>query len=315
MKTGDTLESIPCPICGNINLQKISEKGQFGIPCFVSICPSDGLVFLSPRWSKERYMHFYQYEYDSYYRPNILTSETEDEKYKNVKTVCSRLEKFNPIESKESVLDIGAGMGWSLHWIKNNYPNFRKFSAIESSDKCISNLKNVVGADIISNDIDSDWKSNEFGLVILRHVLEHVMNPLEALKKIAENLAPDGILYIAVPDMMHPKGSLKKYWYRTVHTYYFSEMTLLSIASQANLEPIALKSENSELWGIFKKATNSSQKPVIKNVYDEQMMVIKDHARKNFIPSLKQSITQSALNQLPKTTRSWLINYSQTRKK
>lgn len=315
MKTSDTLESVPCPICGNINLQQISAKGQFDIPCFVSICPSDGLVFLSPRWSKERYMHFYKHEYDSFYRPNILTKETEDEKYNNIKVVCSRLEQKNLLKKKESVLDIGAGMGWSLHWLKNQYPNFSRFSAIESSDKCISNLKNIVGANVISHDIDSDWKSNEFDLVILRHVLEHVMNPVEALKKIEKNMSSDAALYIAVPDMMFPKGSLQKYWFRTVHTFYFSKKTLLSIASQANLETVQIESENSELWAIFRKATDSSQKPEIQNVYDEQIRIINSHKRNYFIPGIKQSIIQSALNLLPSNTRSWLIKKYKINKK
>ena len=80
MDKKEVFESIHCPICGNDELQKVSQKGQFGLPCYVSICPSDGLVFLNPRWSKERYIHFYQSEYDFYYRPSILTTETDSQK-------------------------------------------------------------------------------------------------------------------------------------------------------------------------------------------------------------------------------------------
>jgi len=50
--TYESLEKIPCAICGNEKLINISKKGHFGLPCYVSICPHDGLVFLSPRWYK-----------------------------------------------------------------------------------------------------------------------------------------------------------------------------------------------------------------------------------------------------------------------
>ena len=40
-------------------------------------------------------------------------------------------------------------------------------------------------------------------------------------------------LYIAVPDMMNPTGSLKFDWFRTVHTYYFNKETLFFIMNKA----------------------------------------------------------------------------------
>ena len=151
MDKSEVFETIHCPICGNEELQRLSKKGQFGLPCYVSICPSDGLVFLSPRWSKERYTHFYQSEYDSYYRPSVLTTETDNQKYGNIKTICSRLENLNLIEGRKSALDIGAGMGWSLQWLKQNYPDFQRLAAIESSRYCITNVQNVVGASAFSS--------------------------------------------------------------------------------------------------------------------------------------------------------------------
>lgn len=308
MKKSEILESIPCPLCNNEKLQLISKKGQFGLPCNVSICPKDGLVFLCPRWSKERYNTFYQNEYDSYYRPAILSNESEEEKYRNIKIISARLEKHNLLQKRESVLDIGAGMGWSLNWLKLNYSHFNTFAAIESSKNCIANLTNVIGASVISDDIDANWESSGFNLVIMRHVFEHVLKPVETLKKIHENLSSNGIIYIAVPDMMNPKGSLKNYWFRSVHTFYYSEATLVSIAAKANLEPIEIKSENSELWGIFKKSQENKKNPILDNVYNKQISIINTHQKKAIIIDLKQKIIRVILSLLPKDIKSWLLN-------
>ena len=73
---------IDCPLCSGNNYTKLSHKGQFGIPTYVVICKTCGLVYLNPRWSDERYRKFYSDEYDKYYRPQIL-SQSANVKYKN----------------------------------------------------------------------------------------------------------------------------------------------------------------------------------------------------------------------------------------
>ena len=304
MKKSEIFEPIPCPICNNKDIELLSKKGQFGLPCFVSICPNDGFVFLSPRWSKERYARFYENEFYSYYRPADLSDKISDSHYRSIKKICERLEQRNILKGKESVLDIGAGMGWSLQWLKEHYAHFKRFSAIESSTRCISNLKTVIGATIVSQDIDSQWQSTGFDLVIMRHVLEHFMYPVEALKKVEKNLSPHGIIYIAVPDMMNPKGSLKHFWFSAAHTFYFSSMTLTSIALKAHLQPIKITSENSEVWGIFTKTSDKMQRFHITNVYEKQMEIIRRHQRKDIILNAYYTIK----NLLPKKLRSWLKN-------
>lgn len=306
MNISEVLESIPCPICGTNKLLRVSNEGQFRLPCCVSVCPFDGLVFLSPRWSKERYIHFYQNEYDSYYRPSVLTTEIDIHKYKNIQTICSRLNALNLINGRKSVLDIGAGMGWALQWLERDYAHFERLAAIESSKQCIMNLQDVVGASVISQDFDDDWKSTGFDLIIMRHVLEHFMNPIEALNKVRENLSSNGIVYIAVPDMMNSKGSLSNYWFRAAHTFYFSYSTLYTIASLANLRLIEMKSEDSELWGVFTRSSFSSQPQSGCAVYRKQMRIIKEHNRKVFWGDTKHRINNILSSLLPTGIKSWL---------
>ena len=136
----EEFEDVACQICGNEQLEVISKVGQFGLPCNVVICPHDGLVFLSPRWRSEGYVDFYENEYDLYYRRKILDNESEDEKYHNIIKICERMENKNLLKGKSSVLDVGAGMGWPLLFLKNNYKQFKKFAAIEQSKYCVNNM-------------------------------------------------------------------------------------------------------------------------------------------------------------------------------
>jgi len=222
------MEVVACPLCESVELQRICTKGQFGLPCNVAICPDDGMVMLAPRWSRQRYQQFYRDEYDTYYRPAVLTDESDESKFKNVKLIFSRLENLSLLGNLKSALDIGAGMGWSLQWIKRNHPSIQDLAAIESS--------------------------------------EH---------------------YIAVPDMMNPRGSLKNSWFRSVHTYYFNTTTLERIALQSNLEPLHMGTSNSELWGIFRRRQNQDSTKQTENPYESQLAVIRAHQKKNRFVDLR----------------------------
>jgi SAM-dependent methyltransferase len=116
---------------------------------------------------------------------------------------------------------------------------------------------------------------SQFDLVVMRHVIEHLMDPESALRKIAQSLAPDGLYYVATPDMMHPDGSLNDFWYRSVHTYYFSEITLTRLAARAGLEPVVIRSDNAELWGIFRRS-ESFREPKI-SVYRDQLQTLRSY--------------------------------------
>jgi hypothetical protein len=58
-KKHNEFEDVSCILCGKKNTRIVGRKGQFGFPVYVSICKNDGLVYLSPRWKKERYLKLY----------------------------------------------------------------------------------------------------------------------------------------------------------------------------------------------------------------------------------------------------------------
>lgn len=281
----DEFEDVPCYICSGLT-EKICETGQFDLPTHVSICQGCGLVFLSPRWTKKQYQRFYEKEYDRYYRPHVLRQKTKlikptqqasvKEKVKPTKVameILSRLKSYNSGISAESILDIGCGTGSNVGYLGQELHS-EKVAGIESSIECASIFQNVIGGELLGNDVDSAWHighRNRFDLAIMRHTLEHFLDPASVLRKLAYVLKQNGLLYIAVPDMMSPYDALQKKWFRVVHTYYFSANTLERTLSMANLKPLTLKSVKNELWGIF---TVGKHTPKLISVYTEQWELI-----------------------------------------
>jgi SAM-dependent methyltransferase len=310
-----TYEPVACVLCGQSETRLIASKGQFGWATYVSICKSCGLVFLNPRWTKDGYNYFYASEYDQYYR--FDEDKATEKEQRKAQVVWDRLGQYTPAQFR-TALDIGCGLGWCLHTIQQASPG-TAIAGIEPSVTCSEHFINEIGGELVARDVDSDWhlaNQERFDLIIFRHVLEHLLDPVAVLEKVAQTLSAQGVLYIAVPDMMHPDGSLSDFWYRCVHTYYYSKPTLRRIAARAGLQPVAIQEESSELWAIFRKGQAVGESEPV-SVYEPQMAALNQYKRKRFLRSgllvfspkkLSQRVPKSVKNLVPKSLRARFRN-------
>lgn len=262
----NTFETVNCTICQSDSYLTYSTKGQFGLPTYVVICKKCGFSYLNPRWNKKRYDHFYTVEYDNYYRPEVKTSYNYDQ-YSSIKAILKRLEKLNLKPSgPDNILDIGSGMGDSLKYLKENIFPEANYFAIEPSDFCIENLKKN-GIEILSKDVDSNWQNgneNKYDFIIMRHVLEHFLDPISVLKKASAVLKPGGILFVAVPNAKKPTKRLKAHYFRVVHVSYFSPLSLSNAFALSGLNATIMKDgDEFDQYEIYAIVSKTSQKKEI----------------------------------------------------
>ena len=70
------------------------------------------------------------------------------------------------------------------------------------------------------------------------------------------------MIYLAVPDMLHPRIKLRdydewtNYWFRVVHPYYYNRYTLGKILIENGFDIIDYSEENCELWMIIGLSTH-----------------------------------------------------------
>ena len=83
-------------------------------------------------------------------------------------------------------------------------------------------------------DLSTTKLSGQHDLIILRHVLEHIDEPIVELKQLSSHLSENGQLFIEVPGVVQKIPSLQN-----VHYHYFSETTLISVLGQAGFEVTA----------------------------------------------------------------------------
>lgn len=277
------LEFQKCLICESENLEKVTNTGQFDLTCNVKICKNDGLVFLSPRWSKGEYLNFYKNEYDKYYRPEVFSANVDSYFYKESEKVVERIIDRISISKTLNILDVGCGMGWVLDIIHEKF-NHHKLFAIEASEYCCSSILSRNFIDIVSNDVDQEWENKfigKFDVIILRHTLEHFIDPILILQKMKRVLAANGFLYIAVPDMNHVKGSLQLSWFRSVHVFYFNILTLKIILNKSGFQVIKYEEIDSEIWSLCSNSNSVKSSDDLHANYLSQISAIKKLMKKD----------------------------------
>lgn len=278
-------ESVDCNLCGSKDKELISEKGLYDLPANVVLCKNCGLGYLSPRWTAGSYLEFYRNEYDNYYRPALNPQSFLKPQTDNVIINRLKLYKLNPV-SINSLLDIGSGEGQNLIDFKLEYPPANLF-AIEVSVRSIEHLHQN-GVMVISKNFDNSWDLDynvHFDFIIMRHVLEHFMNPVEIMNKVRRVLSPDGLAYIAVPNNLKPISKLETAWFRNVHTYYFNKYSMKNLMKISGFEVLLLVEGDQhnlgELFMVVRKTSINSPIQYSQGHYKEQLSVFKKKLKRD----------------------------------
>lgn len=231
-------ESVNCVVCGNRDFEPLSEKDRFGLYMPVVICKTCGLIQTNPRMNQESYNQFYDLEYRELAEGENRTPANRFSSQKNrgekiFDFVEKNLEK--PFKNK-FVVEIGTGAGGILQAFKEKG---NTVFGVDLGSEYINYGKNR-GLDLkVGGIAEVEKLSAKPDLIIYNHTLEHILNPIEELKKIRDMLAQSGAVYIEVPGIKNLDDSYKyrdflKYL-QCAHVYHFSLKTLKNVACKAGL--------------------------------------------------------------------------------
>lgn len=134
-----------------------------------------------------------------------------------------------------TLLDVGCGAGYLVAAARRMHFNA---VGIDTSPAAVA-LSRVLGLDKGSVRCSSmATVSGKFDAVTLCDVIEHIPNPVGALRRAAELVVDGGILFILTPRFGGPlyrrQGS-QYIQFRRDHIYYFTESTLVRVAEEAGL--------------------------------------------------------------------------------
>lgn len=279
-------EYINCNLCGEDNYKEFFKCGDLT----AIMCQNCSLVYLNPRPSAERYKTLYSDEYQKD-RHNIFDYEQAIRRlnkkgtYNNMKN--RYMELFRPFITQDSeVLDIGCGWGALIKMIADNLS--LKVTGIEMSKLAVRAAKEHFGVNVYEETLEEFANrgfEKKYDFIILKHVLEHFLDPLERLKDIKKLLSERGFLCILIPNLSKPDEALDKFFH-IEHTYYFTPLTVFQMLKKTGLKLIDMVIFKTELMIIATREECDS--PVVYNAYNFEnkyskeniLKIIKKHKRK-----------------------------------
>lgn len=249
-------QNLNCIVCGFSDYKILFKNDRYGINQQTVMCKSCGFVYSNPRMSKESLDYFYSSNlyrelYEEYDSSQIFAEKIKkiDNNFKikkpNFKKYYSQL-FIDFICSKKinfkTVCEIGCGYG-------NNLIYFKKIGkevyGIEPSENLVNlaikhNLNVQKG---FVNDLNI-----KYDLIVLKHVFEHLYNPLDELKKIYKY--SNKYLFIEVPGNFKRLSSIQN-----AHNFYFTENTLHKIVTQAGFKILSTEycEETEFIFALYKK--------------------------------------------------------------
>jgi SAM-dependent methyltransferase len=204
-------ESVPCPFCGSAECS-IYERFGSDLQFTYVLCRHCSLVYESPR---PRYdQDFIDAAYASYYQFSENIELEHDTKIQHSAVNMFEEEVKNLLQydkRRTNVLDIGSAMGTFLFAAK---PYYKKAIGLDVSEQMARFAEKSTGATIYLQQFNDFNYPEKFSLIHMSHVIEHIPNPVEWLRKAATMLEDDGILVINVPNKYALGFRMQHFFYK-----------------------------------------------------------------------------------------------------
>ena len=111
------------------------------------------------------------------------------------------------------LLDVGCGTGKFMSRLRRSGWT-GPMRGLEPDTRSAERAKELVGVPVTVGGVEAlPHESSGLTAVVMRHVIEHVPQPLETLRDVRSLLAPDGVLYLGTPDARALSARVfGKYW-------------------------------------------------------------------------------------------------------
>lgn len=189
-----------CQNCGSdhwevVDQYRFKDKDKNGKKINMSICKECSFVSYPDKWmTKEEIFKHYRESY----RPaptvnNLFTGQRKNHFHAAfLKDLFDQWNKEG--KTKPAICDVGTAFGMSLGLFKTIFPQADIYGT-----ELTSTMKRVCYHEFGIKLTDEIDESVNYDMIMSYKVLEHQLDPMEELKKYANLLKPDGVLYISVP--------------------------------------------------------------------------------------------------------------------
>lgn len=230
-----------CPLCGHINFEPYSKLHDHFLTHeeFILVeCSNCNVIFTNPRPTREDISRYYKSA--DYISHSNKTKSVSSLLYKIVRSYTLR-KKFRILKpllgslSKVHHLDYGCGTG---HFIEYTTKKGWVSKGYEPDLTALSHTNKSIRKSILHN--FESISLNNYDLITLFHVLEHIHDLNITLELLIKHLKPNGVLLLALPN--HKSFDAQHYQQHWAgydvprHLYHFDRKSINSLAKQHGLK-------------------------------------------------------------------------------
>ncbi len=237
-------EEPDCLLCGGRNWSLLVEapdmtRGGTGLWFAVVQCHECGLCFTNPRPTAESIGQFYP----DVYRPHLLPERRKRSRWRVRLPLPWRQRGKDypmiPRHGRGRLLDFGCGGGT---YMERMHRQGWQVTGVDTSATAIQRLRTEYGLrGLVGSLPQTDLELGGFDVITMWHSLEHVHDPLGALREAHRLLTPDGKLVLAVPNIdSSPFRWFGRAWYGLDlprHLSHFTPATLRMMLERAGFKP------------------------------------------------------------------------------
>ncbi len=224
-------------------------------PFHVHECPSCRYRFLHPYLSIEELRdlygsHYFTGETDGDRRDGTVGSSVDynalaEERIPKFRASLDLIQQHAP--GARTILDVGAATGDLLALAKERG---LEPAGVELSAHAAAVAKARHGLDLFVGRLEDFPVTHSFDVIHLNHVLEHFVDPREAVRRLEALLAPTGVVYIEVPYQFNWGERVKHRLARTRppftvwsihHPVFFTPSTVVRLFERVGLRPRTLR--------------------------------------------------------------------------
>ena len=254
-----------CPLCGWGEGFLIAEKDRYGLPLRTVVCGSCGFLFTQNPLNQTSALQFYSEQYRRLYDGADMDDATwekvVDEYFRTRRSTADAMADTIPLlRSQEMrslrIIEIGSGAGWNLAGFKECGASVCGYDPDENCVKAAGKRGIEVRLGLVEEALRQGEQAD---VVIMNHMLEHVLDPVDVLAKCKQLLKPQGCLFVGVPGLTsflfgHWGGGLK-HQLQNAHLSIWDETTFRATAARAGL---SVRFYNDLIWCVLEAAPVSS---------------------------------------------------------
>jgi 2-polyprenyl-3-methyl-5-hydroxy-6-metoxy-1,4-benzoquinol methylase len=204
-------------------------------------CEACGLGYTFPTPSDELLNNIYSGEY--WMRERTVRKESSIvrlvHKFNELRLVATVRHLLRRLTTGALILEVGCGSGQLAVYLKKKGYNVE---VTDISQDILEEIKRLHGIEGYCGSLEEIEFSHTYDAIIFNNVLEHLPDPVQALKRAEQLLTPRGLVFLEVPNIAGFQFKLfRRFWFPLQipqHLFHFSPSSLQEIAHQASLGKI-----------------------------------------------------------------------------